>query len=587
MIEFFCPSCGRAMSAHDSAVGVVGHCPICRAAVTVPVPVWTPKPAPIITARRAVPNKPLEQLPLLEAADEPFAFGNDSDSNAIPATHRTKSVKSNFAWFAMALLAIVLSAFFAANMFPWTMLLTSVFLAGIGLAFLVVPAARIKMQERIPILGTHPKSKFVASRIIAYCVLLFCFSVWTIREDWQAQAHEEQLATLIHDAERSVKVGQLDEASDITRRLETDRGIRDPAPVKELRSKVDAALKARDVSRANDRVTRKVNAASEKFLAREYGEVERHLSEAFSERLATELRQAHKLADELVSARVTLARDLIVKSRLVEAKQVGIEAINVPGATKLKEAHAVLAQVSNIQVAAMVENARELLKARLFGEAEKQIQVALSEKFATELADARGLLETLKDEREQDANAKVRELAVEADRLFKLGKMSDAEKIARGALSTQFATKFDDANTVITQLKRWQDDKREKELAALERRAMATAERKERDAQQRRERAAKSENMVQEPQKSSSDGMVTVSGYFASTSFEDLDRAIGYLNDNDDEALAKLMAMGRVIKLKGGLQVSIIQTKLLSGAVKIRPRGQTIELWTNMEAVKK
>ena len=140
---------------------------------------------------------------------------------------------------------------------------------------------------------------------------------------------------------------------------------------------------------------------------------------------------------------------------------------------------------------------------------------------------------------------------------------------------------------MITQLKRWQDDKREKELAALERRAMATAERKERDAQQRRERAAKSENMVQEPQKSSSDGMVTVSGYFASTSFEDLDRAIGYLNDNDDEALAKLMAMGRVIKLKGGLQVSIIQTKLLSGAVKIRPRGQTIELWTNMEAVKK
>ena len=149
MIEFLCPSCGRAMSAHDSAVGVVGHCPICRAAVTVPVPVWTPKSAPIITARRAVPNKPLEQLPLLEAADEPFAFVNDSDSNASPASHRTKSKNSNFAWLALVLLAIVLSAFFAANLFPWTMLIASVVLGGMGLVFLVVPPARIKMQERM------------------------------------------------------------------------------------------------------------------------------------------------------------------------------------------------------------------------------------------------------------------------------------------------------------------------------------------------------------------------------------------------------------------------------------------------------
>lgn len=82
-------------------------------------------------------------------------------------------------------------------------------------------------------------------------------------------------------------------------------------------------------------------------------------------------------------------------------------------------------------------------------------------------------------------------------------------------------------------------------------------------------------------------GYVTVDGYLASPSEEDLGKAIRYLVDKDDDALATILASGSVFKLKSGILVSIVETKVLSGKVKIRPRGQTLEFWTNTEAIKR
>ena len=78
----------------------------------------------------------------------------------------------------------------------------------------------------------------------------------------------------------------------------------------------------------------------------------------------------------------------------------------------------------------------------------------------------------------------------------------------------------------------------------------------------------------------------TVSGYFASPSQELLEKAVSYAAQNDTAALQKLMASELIIQLKGGLDVHIVDTKVFSGLVKIRPSGQTIELWTVTEAVK-
>jgi|SRR5690606_13579062 len=85
---------------------------------------------------------------------------------------------------------------------------------------------------------------------------------------------------------------------------------------------------------------------------------------------------------------------------------------------------------------------------------------------------------------------------------------------------------------------------------------------------------------------SKAEAKTTVAGYLASPSMEMLEKAISYAAQGDNATLEKILATGLVIPLKAGLQVEIVETKFFKGLVKIRPRGETIELWTNIEAVK-
>ena len=78
---------------------------------------------------------------------------------------------------------------------------------------------------------------------------------------------------------------------------------------------------------------------------------------------------------------------------------------------------------------------------------------------------------------------------------------------------------------------------------------------------------------------------ITKSGYLASTSEELLDKAIEYAVAKDYAALQKILDTQLVFMLKGGLRVYIVDTKIFSGKVKIRPVGETFEVWTLIEAV--
>ena len=78
----------------------------------------------------------------------------------------------------------------------------------------------------------------------------------------------------------------------------------------------------------------------------------------------------------------------------------------------------------------------------------------------------------------------------------------------------------------------------------------------------------------------------TVDGYLASPSKELLEKAIKYCGQKDEAALKQLMDSGLVIFLKANVEVEIMETKIFSGLVKIRPRGSTLELWVPIEAVK-
>jgi len=77
----------------------------------------------------------------------------------------------------------------------------------------------------------------------------------------------------------------------------------------------------------------------------------------------------------------------------------------------------------------------------------------------------------------------------------------------------------------------------------------------------------------------------TKAGYLASVSEELLDKAISYAVAKDYVALQKLINSKLVFELKEGLKVYVVDTKLFSGKVKIRPVGETVEVWTVLEAV--
>lgn len=79
----------------------------------------------------------------------------------------------------------------------------------------------------------------------------------------------------------------------------------------------------------------------------------------------------------------------------------------------------------------------------------------------------------------------------------------------------------------------------------------------------------------------------TKPGYLASLSETMLEKAIDYAVANDKIALQKLLDSNLVFILKEGIRVYIVDVKLFSGTVKIRPVGETFEVWTVTEAVSK
>ena len=73
-------------------------------------------------------------------------------------------------------------------------------------------------------------------------------------------------------------------------------------------------------------------------------------------------------------------------------------------------------------------------------------------------------------------------------------------------------------------------------------------------------------------------------GVLASPSEELLDKALRYVIEDDEAALIKLMNTGQVIELKVGMRAHLVKSTF-TGKIKIRPHGQTIELWTVIEAI--
>ena len=70
------------------------------------------------------------------------------------------------------------------------------------------------------------------------------------------------------------------------------------------------------------------------------------------------------------------------------------------------------------------------------------------------------------------------------------------------------------------------------------------------------------------------------------TTVDQFDEVVKYFADKDKEAVTQMLTSRECGTLKGGVTVEIVDTTLLSGAVRIRPRGSRLSVWTNTEAVR-
>ena len=66
---------------------------------------------------------------------------------------------------------------------------------------------------------------------------------------------------------------------------------------------------------------------------------------------------------------------------------------------------------------------------------------------------------------------------------------------------------------------------------------------------------------------------------------DQLDRIVEFAVQRDPEAFNKMILSGQCIMMKPGVPVYIMDTKIFSGSVKIRPKGETAGLWVIREAI--
>lgn len=90
-----------------------------------------------------------------------------------------------------------------------------------------------------------------------------------------------------------------------------------------------------------------------------------------------------------------------------------------------------------------------------------------------------------------------------------------------------------------------------------------------------------------EPEPTGFETFRTKDGYIASLTEAGLDKAIEFAASGDDQAFKAFIrgSGGAVFPLKPGLEVYVSDYVGL-GTVKIRPKGQTVEIWTVREAIR-
>ena len=84
--------------------------------------------------------------------------------------------------------------------------------------------------------------------------------------------------------------------------------------------------------------------------------------------------------------------------------------------------------------------------------------------------------------------------------------------------------------------------------------------------------------------------VVTGNNHFGCTSKESYQKLLGFVVDHDkaafEQGLSAGISTGLCTVFHSGEAVSLSDTAVFSGIVKLRRKGETVEYWTTMEAVR-
>lgn len=80
-------------------------------------------------------------------------------------------------------------------------------------------------------------------------------------------------------------------------------------------------------------------------------------------------------------------------------------------------------------------------------------------------------------------------------------------------------------------------------------------------------------------------GLLTNAGFFASLEKAELENFLLYVAQQDYAAAKQVLLSQKVFSLKPGVKVFLTEGRGRHGIVKVRPAGQTFEIWTTYDAI--
>jgi hypothetical protein len=306
-------------------------------------------------------------------------------------------------------LVICLVAFLLARYSPWLTFLLSI--GGIGFAVAqTVQAYKLR----------SPSSGFPSRTcVVAFCVgiVLLFFSINQFRNLWKDASVRSYVADGIATAQKAIENGDVQEAKKKLAAVEPIANQKERDTLRAIQGQLNAKQGELDAAAANEVVRRLVSDGELFVIQGKLDKAQASLLEALSNRQANDFAGAQRLADQLATAHTKVGKTQQGLGELEAAKKSFQFAIDVPRATTNKEAIGLLAEISNREVAELVEAANGQIQNGNASEAEALLRKAASLKGATQKEHANQLLAKLVGEREAaERLARAESLRIEKER---------------------------------------------------------------------------------------------------------------------------------------------------------------------------